>query len=153
MLGWTTGPREPAFPQRYCSTRRRCKKNNPQTRSAIRNTQRVKSRNQRTYFLCTTAELVSDLDLILKTTAVAGNSNFTSDSQATATHLIRCEGNFRLKSKQGTFFYQPRYFLISLVIFLTGSLGVCRHHREIFKFQKRVSNNSQAYHYITESTT
>jgi len=102
-------------------------------------------------FLRTTVEPVSDLDLILKTTAVAGNSNFISDSRATAAHLIHCEGNFRLKHE--TFFYQPRYFLISLV-FLTGSLGVCRHLRAISKFQKRViNNNSQAYHHFTESTT
>jgi hypothetical protein len=152
MLGWTTGPTEPAFPQRYCSTRRRCKKNNPQTRSAIRNPQRVTSRNQRTYFLCTTAELAPDLDLILKTTAVAGNSNFISDSRATAAHLIHCEGNFRLKSKQGTFFLPATLLSHFPCNFLTGSLGVCRHHRAISKFQKRVSNNSQAYHYFTEST-
>jgi hypothetical protein len=66
------------------------------------------------YAQCST---VSDLDLILKTTAVAGNSNFVSDCRATAARLIHCEGNFRFKPEHGTFFYQPHYFLISLVIF------------------------------------
>ena len=140
MLGWRTGPTEPA----YCSTRRRSKKNSHQTRSAIRNPQRVTSRNHCTYFLCTTAELVSDLHMILKTTAVAGYSNFISDSRATAARLIHCEGNFRLKSKHATFFFLLTATLLSHFPcnFLTGFLGVCRHHRAISKFQKRVSNTS-----------
>jgi hypothetical protein len=103
--------------------------------------------------LCTTVEPVSHLDLILKTTAVAGNSNFISDSRATAAHLIHCEGNFRLKSKHETFFTSHVTFSFPLY-FLTGSLGACRHLRAISKLQKRVNNNnSQAYYHYTESTT
>jgi hypothetical protein len=43
------------------------------------------------------------LDLILKTTAAAGNSNFIPDSRVTAARLIHCEGNFRLKPEYSTF--------------------------------------------------
>jgi len=153
MLGWTTSPTEPAVPQKYCFTRRRCKKNNPQTHSAIRNPQRITTRNQHICFFMYNGRTCLRLGSDLKTTAAADNSNFISVSRATAAHLIHCEGNFRLKSKQGTFFTSHVTFSFPLYFFLTGSLGVCRHHRAMSKFQKRVSNNSQAHHHFTESTT
>jgi hypothetical protein len=105
MLGWTTGQTDTAVQQGYCFTQRPSKKNNPQTRSAIRNPQGLTSRNNRAYFFMHNAALVSDLDLILKTTAATGNNNFIPDSRVTAARLIHCEGNFRLKPEHGTFFF------------------------------------------------
>jgi len=101
--------------------------------------------------LCTTVQPVSDLDLILKTTAVAGNSYFISDGGAS--HSLWRQLPVEVQARKFFFFTSHVTFSFPLY-FLTGSLGVCRHLRAISKFQKRVSNNnSQANHNFTGSTT